>query len=197
MNLQLAEPRTVETRASGRRTRKRRQVKRLSFRTATSADAQQLFTLIEAHTAEGHLLARGHVDLTANAARFAVAEHSGTIIGCAELAPLSGRVAEVRSLVVDASARGLGTGRALVTDLEARATREDFASLCAFTHDPRFFVRLGFSLVPHAWVPEKIAKDCVGCPQFRQCGQSAVVRRLGQGLRPRSDAFVSLASLRS
>ena len=136
-------------------------------------------------------------DLTANAARFTVAEHGGTIIGCAELAPLSGRVAEVRSLVVDASARGLGIGRALVTDLEARAAREDFASLCAFTHDPRFFVRLGFSLVPHAWVPEKIAKDCVGCPQFRQCGQSAVVRRLGQAMRPRSDAFVPLASLRS
>ena len=197
MNMQLAEPRTVETRASERRTRKRRQVKRLSFRNATSADARQLFTLIEAHAAEGHLLTRRLDDLTANAPRFAIAEHGGTIIGCAELAPLSGRVAEIRSLVVDASARGLGIGRALVTDLEACATRADFASLCAFTHDPRFFVRLGFSLVPHAWVPEKIAKDCVGCPQFRHCGQSAVVRRLGQGMRPLSDAFVPLASLRS
>ena len=196
MNTQLATPGAAPARPVAR-PRRRRPVKTLSFRTATGADAPQLFTLIEAHAAEGHLLARGLGDLTTHAGRFTVAVHDGHIIACAELAPLSGRVAEVRSLVVGASARGLGIGRALVTDLEARATGEGFASLCAFTHDARFFVRLGFSLVPHAWVPEKIAHDCVACPQFRRCGQSAVVRPLDHGTRPLSDAFVPLASLRS
>jgi len=197
VNAQLATSRPAVTGTAERRTRKRCQVRRLSFRNATSTDAPQLLALIEAHTAEGHLLPRRLDDLATNAARFTIAEHGGDIIGCAELSPLSGWVAEIRSLVVDAAARGWGIGRALVTDLEAGATREGYASLCAFTHDPRFFVRLGFSLVPHAWVPEKIAHDCVTCPQFRRCGQSAVVRALGDGTRPLSDAFVPLASLRS
>jgi hypothetical protein len=45
----------------------------------------------------------------------------------------------------------------------------------AFAHDPAFFVHRGFSIVPHTWVPEKIALDCNGCPLFRNCGQYAVV----------------------
>jgi hypothetical protein len=47
------------------------------------------------------------------------------------------------------------------------------------------FIRLGFSIVPHQWVPEKIAHDCVGCGQFRKCGQYAVTLplRAGAGLR--------------
>ncbi len=36
-------------------------------------------------------------------------------------------------------------------------------------------MRLGFSIVPHTWVPEKIARDCYSCPLFRNCGQYAVV----------------------
>jgi hypothetical protein len=41
-----------------------------------------------------------------------------------------------------------------------------------------FFVQLGFSLVPHQWIPEKIRVDCASCALFRQCGQSAVLLTL-------------------
>ena len=47
--------------------------------------------------------------------------------------------------------------------------------LCAFTHDPRPFIRIGFSIVPHQWVPEKIATDCYACVWFRRCRQYAVI----------------------
>ena len=36
-------------------------------------------------------------------------------------------------------------------------------------------MRRGFSIVPHTWVPEKIAHDCIACPLFRNCGQYAIV----------------------
>ena len=43
----------------------------------------------------------------------------------------------------------------------------------------------GFSIVPHMWVPEKIAADCWSCPLFRKCGQYAVVdARLGRPITP-------------
>lgn len=165
----------------------------VTYRAGLAADAPVLHALITAHADEGHLLPRDLDDLTAHAARFVVALRDGRIVGCAELAPLGGSVAEVRSLVVDRSARALGIGSALVAELSRRARRDGFERLCAFTHDARYFVRLGFSIVPHVWVPEKIALDCQSCPKFRRCGQHAVVLALpGQGVR----GLVPLASLR-
>mgnify|MGYP001010093963 CR=1 FL=1 len=52
---------------------------------------------------------------------------------------------------------------------------DGFETLCAFTHGPGYFVRMGFSIVPHHWVREKILVDCQACPLFRTCGQHAVV----------------------
>jgi amino-acid N-acetyltransferase len=147
----------------------------VTLRSGHASDAAALFHLIAAHAAEGHLLARAEGELAIRAPRFVVAHEGDRIVGCAELAALSGRVAEVRSLVVERSRRGWGIGGAIVTVLRARAAGEGYESLCAFTHDPSFFVRLGCSLVPHAWIPEKIAHDCSGCAQFRHCGQQAVV----------------------
>jgi amino-acid N-acetyltransferase len=151
---------------------------RVVVRTAATAEAAVLHALIQSHLAEGHLLPRTLDELSVHASRFVVAVRRGRIVGCAELAPLSGRVAEIRSLVVDKRARSLGIGRALVTELLSRARKEGYEELCAFAHDAVFFVRLGFSIVPHTWVPEKIARDCASCALFRRCGQHALVRSL-------------------
>jgi N-acetylglutamate synthase-like GNAT family acetyltransferase len=77
--------------------------------------------------------------------------------------------------VVCRKARRKGLGQRMVDDLGLRAKREGFNRICAFAHDPKFFMRLGFSIVPHTWVPEKIARDCYSCALFRHCGQYAVV----------------------
>lgn len=146
-----------------------------ALRAAAAADAPALHALIAAHLEEGRLLPRTLAELAAHAHRFVVANQGERIIGCAELAPLSATVAEVRSLVVSREARQSGLGHQMVDELGRRARREGFTRLCAFAHDPRFFVRLGFSIVPHTWVPEKIAHDCHSCPLFRNCGQYAIV----------------------
>jgi amino-acid N-acetyltransferase len=101
-----------------------------------------------------------------------------TIVACGELAPLGHDVAEIRSLVVDRAYRGHGLGARLVEALERRARLHGYHRLCAFTHRPDHFLKLGFSMVPHAWLPEKIAVDCHTCPLFRRCGQHAMLRTL-------------------
>jgi len=146
-----------------------------TLRAAGAADAPALHALIAAHLEEGRLLSRTLAELMDHAPRFVVALQGDRIVGCAELAPLSAAVAEVRSLVVSREARQSGLGHRMVDELGRRARREGFARLTAFAHDPRFFVRLGFSIVPHTWVPEKIAHDCHSCPLFRNCGQYAIV----------------------
>jgi amino-acid N-acetyltransferase len=157
----------------------------LIMRTATAEDASTLYALIGAHAGEGHLLPRSLDDLQRHASRFIVCDVAGEMTACAELAPLSPTVAEVRSLVVSRNFRRVGLAARLVGELRRRAQRAGFSTLTAFTHDARFFVRQDFSIVPHVWLPEKIMTDCVGCPLFRRCEQHAMVLPLNAVARRR------------
>jgi len=171
-------PGETKPRASSGRTLKSGRPQ-FAFRAAVAADAPALHALIAGHLEEGRLLPRLLDELIVHAHRFVIAVEAGRsgdrIVGCAELAPLSPSVAEVRSLVVSKDARRLGLGVRMVEDLAVRARREAYTRLVAFAHDPAFFVRRGFSIVPHTWVPERIAHDCHSCPLFRNCGQYAIV----------------------
>lgn len=151
-----------------------------TIRTAEPSQAPKLHALITANLEEGHLLPRTLAELVVHAERFAVAMRGKKLIGCAELLALSPTVAEVRSLAVDSAERGQGVGTLLVDELRRRARLEGFEKLCAFTHSPGYFMQMGFSIVPHLWVPEKVFTDCVNCPQFRRCGQYAMVVRVAE-----------------
>jgi N-acetylglutamate synthase-like GNAT family acetyltransferase len=167
----------------------------VTFRQAAASDAAAMHALISDNLEVGHLLPRTMDDIVDHATRFIVAELEGRVIGCAELAPLSATVAEVRSLVVDQRARGNHIGPQLVTELAGDAGTRGFATLCAFTHQPSHFVKMGFTIVPHMWVSEKIAHDCTSCPLFRRCGQYAVTLplRAGVQIRPEQPAAVIYA----
>ena len=149
--------------------------RRFSIRSADTMQAKQIHALITANVEEGHLLPRTLDEVASHAGRFVVGLRGRRVIGCAELAPLSPHVAEVRSLAVDRAERGSRLGIELVDELRRRARRGGFERLCAFTHAPGYFIGMGFSIVPHLWVPEKVFTDCVSCPLFRQCGQYAMV----------------------
>lgn len=145
------------------------------IRAACNADVDAIHRLVSEHLTEGRLLPRSREEIASHVARFVVALDQDRIVGCADLAPLSRRVAEVRSLVVDDGVRSCGIGQQLVRELERRALTSGFETLTAFTHTPGYFVQLGFSIVPHTWIPEKIEADCRTCSQFRHCGQYAVM----------------------
>jgi amino-acid N-acetyltransferase len=151
------------------------------IRPGTVDDVPAIAALIQSNLEIGHLLPRTTEDLTQHAHRFLVVTQGVAITGCAELAPLSRAVAEVRSLVIDERHRGRGLGSRLVEELKRCARRDGFTTLCAFTHQASVFIRLGFSIVPHPWLPEKLTTDCYSCPKFRVCGQYAVALPLNGG----------------
>jgi amino-acid N-acetyltransferase len=163
------------------------------FRPGAQADAGAILGLVDENLAEGHLLPRTLDDLATHAHRFVVIVDEGAVVGCAELAPLSIAVAEVRSLVVDRRWRGLGLGSRLIGMLQRQARVAGFSTICAFTHEPGHFVRLGFSIVPHVWFPEKIAVDCTSCRKFRACGQRAMALALdGAVLQPPAASYTRM-----
>jgi amino-acid N-acetyltransferase len=157
-------------------------------RPGVAADVDGIHALIVRYRAAGQLLPRTRDEIAAHVDRFVVAVDQHGVVGCADLAPLSRSVAEVRSLVVDDRVQGAGLGRRLLTELVARASAGGYVQLCALTHSPAYFVRLGFSIVPHQWLPEKIETDCRTCAQFRRCEQHAValplVRKSNGGVTP-------------
>ena len=157
--------------ASGRR-------RELSITRANEKQAAALHALITANLEAGRLLPRTLEEVRAHAGRFSIVMRGKKVVGCAELAPLSPQVAEVRSLAVDEKERGNGVGTMLVDNLRHRAHDEGFDKLSAFTHAPGYFSQMGFSIVPHVWIQEKVFTDCVKCPHFRRCGQYAMVARI-------------------
>jgi amino-acid N-acetyltransferase len=147
-----------------------------NIRQATAEDARAIHELITRYRDEGHLLSRRLEEIVVHASRFivAVGEYE-VVVGCVDLAPLSRTVAEIRSLVVDEDARSAGIGRQMIDAAITRAKTTGFERVCAFTHAPSYFVQLGFSIVPHDWLPDKISTNCGTCAQFRTCGQWAVM----------------------
>src|SRR5689334_6615302 len=125
---------------------------KLTIKRATETQASALHALITANLEEGHLLPRSLEEIAVHADRFTIAMRGRKLVGCAELAPLSNQVAEVRSLAVDQKERGNGVGTLIVNDLRQRAHEEGFDKLSAFTHAPGYFSQMGFSIVPHVWV---------------------------------------------
>ena len=82
-----------------------------AIRPAEPADAEAIHRLISTHLLEGRLLPRDPDEIFLHSPRFVVAVEGEQIVACADLAPLSRTVAEVRSLVVSPHARSAGTGR--------------------------------------------------------------------------------------
>ena len=149
------------------------------LRTAVRGDARKIYELIQRNQQSGHLLPRQLIELTSRIDRFVVGvDGRGSVVACGELAPLSSTVAEIRSLVVTETRRGQGLGRRIVDELKVRAKASGYDDLCVFAHEPAYFAHMGFSIVPHTWVPEKIMADCRNCALFRRCEQFAMVTDL-------------------
>ena len=177
--------------------RRSRKSPKLTIKRADETHAPQLHALITANLEEGRLLPRTLEEIAVHADRFTIVLRGKKMVGCAELAPLSPQVAEVRSLAVDTRERRNGVGTLLVDDLRQRAQEEGFDKLSAFTHAPGYFSQMGFSIVPHVWMQEKIFTDCVKCPSFRRCRQYAMVAPLdGTAIAEQSVTTIPLDRLR-
>jgi amino-acid N-acetyltransferase len=125
---------------------------------------------------------------------FTVLEDSNRVIGCGALHFYGSDLAEIRSLAIDAAAQGRGGGSRLVRALLAEARAHGVACVCLFTHIPDYFAAQGFVAVEHRLLPEKIWRDCLRCPQFDRCGETAMV--FG-GLAGRLDSRTTLPALAS
>ena len=97
------------------------------------------------------------------------------MIGCAALERY-GRCALLRSVALEAHARGQGLGRRLVREALQHARRDGLAEIILLTTTAAlFFERLGFRRIPREEVPEPVRASA----EFRgACPDTAAVLRL-------------------
>ncbi len=150
-------------------------------RTARLSDAAAVHRVIAHYAGEGLLLPRTEAEIREHIGRFLVlVEKNGKdekVLGCVALEPYGTDLAEIRSLAVAPEARGHGrnVGDRLMKAVMDTARRRKIARLFAVTHRPDFFSRYGFTPGPRQSVPEKVARDCAGCPKERKCTLVATV----------------------
>jgi amino-acid N-acetyltransferase len=145
-------------------------------RKAMLPDALQIHDLIAHYSYKGVLLPRSLAEVCENVRDFIVVEHQGRIAGCGALHLYGTHLTEIRSIAVDPALEGKGIGRRLVRALLREAGRQSVTCVCLFTRIPRFFARFGFAEARRELLPDKIYKDCLGCPKLHACDEVAMVR---------------------
>lgn len=150
----------------------------LVIRKATMRDIHALLRLINGYAAKGVMLPRTEFEMSENIRDFVLAFAGDRLVGCGALHFYSPTSGEVRSLAVDPDAKSRGIGRAIVEALEKDARECGLHSIFAFTYVSRFFEKLGFVEVERGELPLKAWKDCLRCPKFQSCDETAVVKYL-------------------
>ena len=148
----------------------------IESRNALLTDVDSIHAIIQPYAEAGTLLSRSILELCENVRDFLVAEDGGRIVGCGALHLYGRHLAENRSIAVTPESKGRGVGRALIEGLLDEASRHRVICVCLFTRVPSFFGHLGFEIAHRAELPDKIYKDCIGCPRRFDCDEIAMVK---------------------
>ena len=87
-------------------------------------------------------------------------------------------LAEIRSLAVFEGVCGKGYGTKLVNACLKEARTLGIKRVFALTYAPGFFLHMGFQEVDKSVLPHKIWGDCLKCPKFPQCDETALMIEL-------------------
>ncbi|MDR2161402.1 MAG: N-acetyltransferase [Desulfovibrio sp.] len=146
---------------------------------ATVSDIKGIHAILLKGAEEGQLLPRSLSDLYNRTRDFYVLKDGGEqIVGCCALAIVWEDLAEIRSLYVDTSIRRLGLGRLLAQACFDDAVRFGLRRIFTLTYQSDFFAALGFQEVDKDCLPQKIWADCIHCPKYPNCDETAMQRTL-------------------
>ena len=128
---------------------------------------------------EGVMIPLAMGDATERLREFQVAEDGGgKIVGCVAVHVTWGLLVEIRSLAVVREEQGRGVGRMLMKAAFADARGLGAEEIFTLTYIPDFFRSFGFTATERGELPHKVWLDCVKCPKFPDCGETAMKRRL-------------------
>jgi len=144
-------------------------------RRATLADVEEMHRLINYFATKGLMLPKSRNSLYQNIRDFFVAERVGRFAGCCALHVIWGDLGEIRSLAVEEAYQKNGVGRLLAEAALRDAAALKLPRVFALTYQKSFFEHLGFVEVDKATMPQKVWGECMDCPKFPNCDETAMV----------------------
>lgn len=132
--------------------------------------------LVKAEIENGNILFRTEDEMANTIRSYIVVKVDGKIAGFTALHIHSARLAEVRSLVVGKSFRGLELGNKLVEECIKEGKEYKLQQILSLTYAQKFFEKSGFRVIEKEAIPEhKIWADCIRCKHFPICDEIAMV----------------------
>ncbi len=117
----------------------------LELRRARLADVPSIHSMVLQATKRGKILKRSVRDIRKNVRHFWVVEESQKVIACCSLEIYNKKLAEVRSLVVEAGNQKRGIASRLLDHCIREARKKKIYEVLAITDRENLFKRLGFS----------------------------------------------------
>lgn len=147
------------------------------IRKARVPDVKSIHGLLLHSGGMGLLLPRSLSDLYSKLRDFYVLadRDAETVRGCCALAITWEDIAEVRSLAIAEDLRGRGWGKRLVEACLSEAVTLGLFRVFTLTYQVDFFVRQGFRVVDKEVLPQKVWADCLNCPKFPGCDETAML----------------------
>lgn len=150
------------------------------IRKARMNDVKAIHAILMDCSKQGLLLPRSYSDLY-NHLRdhyVLVANETEEVLGCCALSIVWENLAEIRSLALVNRARGCGWGRKLVEACLSESVTLGIFRVFTLTYQADFFARLGFSLINKDTLPQKVWADCLRCPKFPDCDETAMLMEM-------------------
>ena len=150
------------------------------FRKATTHDIKEIHNIINKFASKSLLLPRSLSELYDHTRNFILAldEKNGKLVGVCSLKVSWEDLAEISSLAVEEQYQGQGYGRALLEKCIEEGIQLGIKKVFALTYSQAFFSGLGFREIDKSELPQKIWSDCLKCPKFPECNETAVIRYL-------------------
>jgi len=148
------------------------------IRKALIQDVKPIHKLLSYYADQGLLLPRSLSELYDHLRDHFVVEDrrsQNSIIGVSALGICWEDLAEIRSLAIAKDEQGKGLGSQLVQTCLEEARSLGLKRVFTLSYVPDFFSKLGFREVEKSVLPHKIWGDCLKCPKFPDCDETAML----------------------
>lgn len=149
----------------------------MNIRPARVSDVPGIHELVGVFAEKKLMIRRTMAELYEAIPEFCVAvDDDNRVVGCAALHVFWEDLSEIRCLAVAESLQGIGLGRRLVEWCWDRARDLEVTSVFALTTSVDFFTRCGYRVIDKSELPQGIWSECVRCPAFPECKETALIR---------------------
>jgi amino-acid N-acetyltransferase len=153
----------------------------MTIRKAVIRDVTFIHSLLNDYANKGLLLPRPLSEIYDHLRDHFVLEDDQTgssLMGVSALAISWEDLAEIRSLAVSEKHQRQGLGSKLVETCLEEARILGLKQVFALSYVPDFFKKMGFKEVEKSVLPHKIWADCLRCPKFPDCDETALMIQL-------------------